>query len=131
MSRVMLLPPSGSMPEEENPAVADGTYTVEVESDSSMFRVVKCELTAADGQMTAVLTLSGTGYDQMFAGSKSEAQNASEGFIQYAEDAEGAYTFTVPVAALDTPLQYAAHGVKSGKWFDRTLTFDAASLQAK
>ena len=124
--------PAGlEQPEEENPAVADGTYTVEVESDSSMFRVVKCELTAADGQMTAVLTLSGTGYDQMFAGSKSEAQNASEGFIQYAEDAEGAYTFTVPVAALDTPLQYAAHGVKSGKWFDRTLTFDAASLQAK
>ena len=124
--------PAGlEQPEEENPAVADGTYTVEVESDSSMFRVVKCELTAADGQMTAVLTLSGTGYDQMFAGSKSEAQNASKGFIQYAEDAEGAYTFTVPVAALDTPLQYAAHGVKSGKWFDRTLTFDAASLQAK
>ena len=83
--------PAGlEQPEEENPAVADGTYTVEVESDSSMFRVVKCELTAADGQMTAVLTLSGTGYDQMFAGSKSEAQNASEGFIQYAEDAEGA-----------------------------------------
>ncbi|MDE7009899.1 MAG: sirohydrochlorin cobaltochelatase [Oscillospiraceae bacterium] len=124
--------PAGlEQPEEEKPAVADGTYTVEVESDSSMFRVVKCELTAADGQMTAVLTLSGTGYDQMFVGSKSAAQNASEGFIQYAEDAEGAYTFTVPVAALDTPLQYAAHGVKSGKWFDRTLTFDAASLQAK
>ena len=124
--------PAGlEQPEEEKPAVADGTYTVEVESDSSMFRVVKCELTAADGQMTAVLTLSGTGYDQMFVGSKSAAQNASEGFIQYAEDAEGAYTFTVLVAALDTPLQYAAHGVKSGKWFDRTLTFDAASLQAK
>ena len=113
------------------PALADGVYTVDVESDSSMFRVVKCRLTVAGGEMTAVLTLSGTGYDQMFTGSKSEAQNASEGFIQYAEDAEGAYTFTVPVAALDTPLQYAAHGVKSGKWFDRTLTFDAASLQAK
>ena len=43
--------PAGlEQPEEENPAVADGTYTVEVESDSSMFRVVKCELDRDDGR---------------------------------------------------------------------------------
>lgn len=113
------------------PALADGVYTIEVESDSSMFRVTACELTVKGGAMTAVLTLSGTGYDQMYAGTKSEAENASEGFIDYAADADGKYTFNVPVAALDTELVYAAHAVKSGNWFARTLTFDSATATAK
>jgi len=113
------------------PALADGTYTVSVTSDASMFRVTACELTVSGGEMTAVLTLSGTGYDQMFVGTKTQAANAAEGVIDFAADADGAYTFTIPVAALDTPLQYAAHGVKSGNWFDRTLTFASDSLQAK
>ncbi len=89
------------------------------------------ELTVKDGRMTAKLTLSGTGYDQMYVGTKSEAANAKEGFVDYEEDADGKYTFTIPVAALDEELSYAAHGTKSGNWFDRTLTFDAASTVAK
>ena len=112
-------------------ALADGVYTVSVASDSKMFRVVDCELTVADGGMTARLTLSGTGYDKLFVGTKEEAENAETGLIEYAEDDAGAYTFTVPVAALDEPLSYAAHAVKSGSWFDRALTFDSGSLQAK
>lgn len=111
--------------------LADGVYTIDVESDSAMFKVVACELTVKDGKMTAKLTLSGTGYDQMYVGTKGQAANAKEGFVDYQEDAEGKYTFTVPVAALDEALAYAAHAVKSGNWFDRTLTFDAASAKAK
>ena len=87
--------------------------------------------TPAGGKMTAVMTMSGTGYDKMFVGTKSAAQNAKDGVIDFAAGTDGAYTFTVPVAALDTELPYAAHGVRSGNWFDRTLTFDAASAKAK
>ncbi len=124
-----------SEPNPENPdnkeTLADGVYTIDVESDSAMFKVVACELTVKDGEMTAKLTLSGTGYDQMYVGTKGQAANAKDGFVKYEEDAEGKYTFTIPVAALDEELSYAAHGTKSGKWFDRTLTFDGASAEAK
>lgn len=112
-------------------ALADGVYTVSVASDSKMFRVVDCELTVAGGELTARLTLGGTGYDEMFVGTKAEAEKAETGFIDYLEDEAGAYTFTVPVAALDEPLAYAAHAVKSGSWFDRALTFESGSIQAK
>lgn len=124
--------PENSAPAEPaKPALADGTYTISVTSDASMFRVTKCDLTVSGGKMTAVMTMSGTGYDKMFVGTKSAAQNAQEGVIDFAADADGAYTFTVPVAALDTELSYAAHGVRSGNWFDRTLTFVSDSAKAK
>lgn len=116
-----------SEPNPENPdnaeTLADGVYTIDVESDSSMFKVVACELTVKGGSMTATLTLSGTGYDQMYAGTKGEAEKAADGIVDYVADAEGKYTFTIPVAGLDQELSYAAHAVKSGKWYDRTLTF--------
>ncbi len=117
--------------EDEAKGLADGVYAVDVESDSGMFRVVACELTVKDGKMTAKLTLSGTGYDQIYVGTKGQAANAKQGFVDYVEDADGKYTFTVPVAALDEELAYAAHATKSGNWFDRTLTFDSASAVVK
>lgn len=116
---------------EEPKGLADGTYTIDVESDSSMFRVVACELTVKDGKMTATLTLSGTGYDKMYVGTKGEAEKAENGMVDYVEDTEGKYTFTISVAELDKELSYAAHAVKSGKWFDRTLTFLSDTAVAK
>ncbi len=115
----------------ETTALADGTYSINVASDSSMFRVTACELTVSDGAMTAVLTLSGTGYNQMFVGTKEQAEAAEEGFVDFVENADGAYTFTVSVEALDTVLPYAAHSVKSETWFDRGLTFESATAVAQ
>ena len=111
--------------------LADGTYTIDVESNASMFRVVDCELTVADGKMTAVLTLSGTGYDKLFVGTKAEAEAAAEGFVSFVEDAAGKYTYTVSVEALDTELAYAAHSIKNDAWYDRGLTFVSSSAVAK
>ena len=119
---------------EPNPAnsksktLADGVYTIDVTSSSSMFRVVNCELTVADGKMTAVLTLSGTGYTKMFVGTATQADKAEKGLIDFVENAEGKYTFTIPVEALDEELSYAALGTK---WYDRTLTFQSATAEAK
>lgn len=115
----------------EKATLADGVYTIDVNSDASMFRVVACELTVEGGEMTAVLTLSGTGYDKLFVGTADQAEAATEGFAGFVEDAEGKYTYTVSVAALDTPLQYAAHSIKNDKWYDRGLTFVSSSAAAK
>ena len=51
--------------------------------------------------------------------------------MDYVENADGKYTFTVSVAALDEGLDYAAHAVKSGDWYARTLTFESATAKAK
>ena len=59
--------------------VENGTYPIEVESSSSMFRVVKASLTVEDGDMEAVLTLSGTGYLKLYMGTGDEANRSSEG----------------------------------------------------
>ena len=61
----------------ENAAVLeDGRYHVTVESDSGMFKVVDCVLTAVNGEYTATITMSGTGYDKLFVGTGEEAAAA-------------------------------------------------------
>ncbi|MBQ7795305.1 MAG: sirohydrochlorin cobaltochelatase [Lachnospiraceae bacterium] len=108
--------------------LADGTYAIEVESSSAMFKIEKAELTVANGAMSAVITMSGTGYTKLFMGTGEEAAAAAEAdYIVYAEDAEGAYTFTIPVTELDAPIDCAAFSKKKEEWYDRQLTFKAAT----
>ena len=51
-------------------SLKDGTYPITVDSSSSMFRVVRCELTVLDGEMTAEMTMGGTGYLRVFPGTR-------------------------------------------------------------
>ena len=60
------------------------------------------------------------------ASAKADASTAVDGAA-----ADGKTTFFLEVAALDEALDFAAHSVKKDTWYDRTLTFDSASLQAK
>lgn len=107
----------------------DGTYSVEVASSSSMFNITECRLTVADGSMSAVMTLGGTGYLQLFMGTGEEAVEASEeDYIPYVEREDGAYTYEVPVEALDQGINCAAFSKKKEKWYDRVLVFQSTSL---
>lgn len=117
-----------------NPApevnVANGIYSMDVTSSSSMFKVVDCILTAKDGKMSAVLTLSGTGYGYLYMGTKEEAASADQSsWIPYQVNEEGKYTYTVPVEALDKELAVAAYSIKKGIWYDRTLTFQSETMK--
>ena len=117
-------------PGEETGSLEDGSYQTGVESSSGMFKVVDCVLTSKGGQMSAVITLSGTGYDKLYMGTAADAEKASESeYISYVTDSEGRYTFTVPVAALDTGIAVAAHSVKKDLWYDRTLTFQSEGME--
>ena len=79
--------------------------------------------------MQADITLSGTGYDKLYMGSKEAAASASEDqLIGYSVNAEGKYVFTVPVESMDTGVQIAAHGFNSGNWYDRTLIFKTEGM---
>ena len=109
----------------------DGVYEVEVRSSSTMFKIEKCELTVADGKMTAVMTMGGTGYLKLFMGTGEEAVNASEDdYIPFVENADGKHAFEVPVEALDKGINCAAFSKKKEKWYDRVLVFVSTSLPA-
>jgi hypothetical protein len=94
-----------------------------------MFPVTGCELTVQDGQMTAVMTMSGTGYLYVYMGTGLEAAKADEkDYIPFGEDSEGKHTFTVPVESLNSGLDCAAFSKKKQKWYNRKICFRADSL---
>ncbi len=110
-------------------SINDGTYSVTVDSSSSMFNIVSCTLTVENGVMTAVMTMSGTGYVMVFMGTGEEAVAAeSDEYILFDVDEDGANTFTVPVEALDMGIDCAAFSKRKEKWYERTLLFRADSL---
>lgn len=107
----------------------EGVYPVTVDSSSSMFHITSGELKVEGGAMTAVLTMSGTGYLKVFMGSGEEAVEAGEeDYIPYVENENGEHTFTVPVEALDKGIDCSAFSKRKEKWYDRVLVFRADSL---
>lgn len=109
--------------------IQDGVYAVTVDSRSSMFRITACTLAVTDGKMTAKMTMSGTGYKCVYMGTAAEAAaDNGASAIDYTENADGTHSFTVPVAALDQPLDCAAFSAKKEKWYDRQILFRADSL---
>ena len=110
--------------------VSDGSYKVNVISSSSMFKVMDCILTSKNGEMTAKITLSGTGYDYLYVGTSAEAALADKSkWIPYVVDKNGMYTYTIPVSLLDTGISVAAFSHKNPVWYDRTLTFASAGMK--
>lgn len=107
----------------------DGTYKIEVSSSSSMFRIVDAQLTVAGGKMTAVLTLSGKGYEKLYMGTGQEAlADTDDKCIYYVENEAGKYTYKVPVTALDQDINCAAWSIRKQKWYDRVLVFQSGMI---
>lgn len=128
---------AGEVPEEEilTPIYAaqlkEGSYLITVDSSSSMFRVIKCELIVANGAMNAVMTMSGDGYGMVYMGTGEEALvDTEESYVPFVLDEAGAKTFTVPVEALDMELDCAAWSIRKEKWYDRVLIFQSDELPA-
>ncbi len=98
-----------------------------------MFRIVECELTVADGHMTALMTLSAHGYEKLFLGTSAQAAEASDDqFIMFTdEDNDGRYSYLVPVEALDAEIECAAFSINKQEWYDRTLVFKSDGIPAE
>lgn len=107
----------------------DGEYEISVKSSSSMFRVVKCILNVEDGDMNAIMTMSGDGYGMLYMGTGEEAiADTEDTYIPFELDEAGAKTFAVPVAALDMELDCAAWSIRKEKWYDRVLVFNSEAM---
>ena len=109
--------------------IKDGTYNIEVDCNTSMFRVVNCELTVENGKMHAVMTMSGQGFGAFYMGTGEEALADSEdNYIPAVLNENGEKTFTVPVEALDMEIDCAALSVKKNTWYDHFLTFKSDGI---
>ena len=110
-------------------SLKDGTYAITVDSSSSMFNIIACTLTVAQGEMTAEMTMGGTGYRYVYLGTGAAAAQADEAtYIPYVEQATGQHTFTIPVEALNQGIDCAAFSKNKEKWYDRELLFRADTL---
>ena len=109
--------------------IEEGVYEIDADSSSSMFKIVKAELTVKDGDMSAVITLSGKGYLRLFMGTGMEAVKADpSSYAEFQEDADGAYTYEIPVEALDKTLECTGFSKRKEKWYDHQICFMTSSL---
>lgn len=110
-------------------ALNDGVYSVDVTSDSKMFKVENCDITVADGKITAAVTLSGTGYGKLFVGTGEQAAAAAESdCAAFKENAESKYVYTIVIPSLDEEIAVSAWSTKKSEWYERKLTFKSDKL---
>lgn len=109
-----------------------------------MFAPRDIVLTSQGGNMTALIALSGSGYDYLYLGSAAAAETDEANWIPFIQNLymegiykDGAmgegincvgYTYAVPIASMDTDIQIASHAVKSGTWADRTIRLQSADF---
>lgn len=118
---------------------SDGIYSTTAETGASMFKVVGVKLTVKNGKMSAVITLSGEGYDYLYMGTATDAATHTGNWIKYSGSAaytldgetKTGRTYEIPVSALDTPLTIASHSERQKKWYDRTVTISSKNLKKK
>ena len=118
----------------KEPALADGVYTADFNTDSSMFHANEaCEgkgtLTVKDGQMTIHVSLASTSIVNLFPGLKEDAQKEGAVLLQPTKDTvtysdgltDEVNGFDIPVPALDEEFDVALIG-KKGVWYDHKVS---------
>ena len=116
------------------PALEDGVYTAEFNTDSSMFHANEaCDgkgtLTVENGVMTIHVSLVSKTIKNLFPGLAEDAQKDGAVLLQPTTDtvtysdglSEEVYGFDIPVPALDTEFDLALIG-KKGVWYDHKVS---------
>ena len=126
------------------PALADGVYTADFSTDSSMFHVNEASkgkgtLTVENGQMTIHISLPSKSILNLFCGTAEDARKDGAALLQPTTDtvtysdglSEEVNGFDIPVPALDTPLAVVGDttAMSTPHEIDYTLTFDASSAE--
>ena len=112
----------------------DGEYTVDFDTDSSMFHINetldgKGTLTVEDGEMTVHITLVSQKIVNLYVGTAEEAQEDGAVWLEPTLDevtyddgyTEEVYGFDVPVPAIDEDFDVAILGEK-GTWYDHVVS---------
>ena len=116
------------------PALADGVYLADFNTDSTMFHANEvCEgkgtLTVKDGNMTIHVSLASTSILNLYPGLAEDAQKDGAELLQPSKDEltypdglkETVNGFDIPVPVLDQEFDVALIG-KKGKWYDHKVS---------
>lgn len=119
---------------EEQAELADGVYTAEFHTDSSMFHVSEaCDgrgtLTVKNGKMTIHISLVSKNIVNLYPGSAADAGKEGADVLLPTEDtvtysdgmSEEVYGFDVPVPVLEEEFDMALIGTK-GTWYDHKVS---------
>lgn len=120
---------------EKKAELADGVYTADFKTDSSMFHVNEAKdgkgtLTVKDGKMTIHISLASKNIVNLFPGTAEDAQKDGAVLLEPTTDTidfgdgsepEEVYGFDVPVPALDQEFDLALIGTK-GVWYDHKVS---------
>ena len=118
--------------------LADGTYTVETETNNRMFKVISTKLTVKNGKMEALIMLSGTGYDHLYLGHAEDAETNQDQWIKWKDEipyttADGqektGRTYVIPVSALDQAIPVTVYSKTKKQWFERTITLKSEGMK--
>ena len=114
--------------------LADGVYTAEFDTDSSMFHVNEaCDgkgvLTVANGQAVIHVSLASTNILNLYVGLAEDAQKGGAVLLEPTTDTvrysdgttEEVYGFDIPVPVLDKEFDVALVG-KKGTWYDHKVS---------
>lgn len=118
---------------EDTAVLADGVYTAEFQTDSSMFHVSEaCDgkgtLTVENGEMTIHISLASKKILNLYCGLAEDAAKEGADLLVPTEDTvtysdgltEEVYGFDVPVPAIGQEFDLALIGTK-GKWYDHKV----------
>lgn len=109
--------------------IDDGVYLAEVLYENQNIRGIQAELTVKNGEMQAEVTFSGTDFLRVFCGDAASAWDADmEEYLEPEAGKDDSQICTLPVAALDKELHYAAFSDQVNDWIDIPMVFDASSL---
>ena len=116
------------------PALPDGVYTADFNTDSSMFHANEaCDgkgtLTVENGEMTIHVSLAGTSILNLFPGVKEDAEKEGAELLQPTTDtvtysdglSDEVFGFDIPVPTLDEEFDLALIG-KKGVWYDHKVS---------
>ena len=119
---------------EAAPALEDGVYLADFNTDSSMFHANetmngKGTLTVKNGQMTIHVSLASRSILNLYPGLAEDAQKDGAVLLEHTEDEvtypdgqkDTVYGFDIPVPALDQEFDLALIG-KKGKWYDHKVS---------
>jgi len=125
---------SDAADEPQEPALADGVYTAEFHTDSSMFHVNEaCDgkgtLTVKDGEMVIHISLPSKNIVNLYPGLAEDAQKEGAQLLEPTVDtvtyddgmSEEVNGFDIPVPVLDEEFDVALVGTK-GTWYDHKVS---------
>ena len=131
------VPAAAVQVEEQSPRILpDGVYTVDFQTDSSMFRANEaCDgkgtLTVQDGVQTLHVSLQSTKILNLFPGTAAQAQEEGAVWLEHTLDtvtysdgfSEEVFGFDVPVASIGEEFDLALIG-KKGVWYDHVVSVE-------